>query len=152
MRHTLGGVAALLAAAYGVAVLWGVADVAWSIAPMFAEGRGLHASFAAGSRGVWLGLLFVAALPFAANVGANRGLARWARRSGGMDVRLHRVHSFLLLASLLILLVPLVLSLGLGVSVVAIAWMGLGLTVAFALGAQSIALSVMLMRFARTPR
>lgn len=116
---------------------------------MFAEGRRVHASFVAGSWGVSEALLLLAVVPFAVSVGANRGLVRWARQSGGRVVRLHWAQSLLLLASLFILLVPLVLSLGLGVSVVAIAWMGLVLVSGFSLGAQSIALSVVLMRFAR---
>lgn len=152
MRRTLGRLAALAAGGYGAAVLWFVADAAWSLVPMLPEFRRVHGSFGAVSSEIAEGLLLVAVLPFLASVGANRGLVRWARRSDGLGVRLHRAHSFLLLVCVFTLFAPLVLSFGFGVPVIAIAWMGLGLVVAFTVGVQSIALSVMLMLFARAPR
>lgn len=104
-RHSLvldalSGIGAIISGYCGAAIIWGVASTGFLLVQDNAGGGGIGAV----SSGI------SAALPFAlvACGVANRLLARSARRSGGLVLRLHRAHSvtfvvaFAILASLML--------------------------------------------------
>jgi hypothetical protein len=136
IQKTAAIIAAVLAAGYGTATLWSVGQSAWSLAGF---------SGSAGIGAVSFGLIETL-VPLWGAV-ANRVLVRWARRSGGVVLALHRAHSMMwlllavLFAASVVLLAAFQVSFGMRFLLV------IGVIGGFTVAAQSLLLAVLLALF-----
>lgn len=128
-------IAAVIAAGYGTTMLLSVAHSAWAL-----DGSG-----SAGIGAVSFGLI-EALVPLWCAV-ANRMLVRWARRSGGVVLALHRAHSLMWMLLAVLFAASVVLLAAFQVPVGMRLLLAIGLIGGFIVAAQSLLLAVLLALF-----
>lgn len=134
IQKTAAIIAAVIAAGYGTATLWSVGQSAWSLAGF---------SGSAGIGAVSFGLIETL-VPLWGAV-ANRVLVRWARRSGGVVLALHRAHSMMWLLLAVLFAASVVLSAAFQVDMRFL--LVIGVIGGFTVAAQSLLLAVILALF-----